>query len=305
MRPAVRHRQRSIRPGPTAGPSSAARPTGSAGSRWPGCSTRRSAPATARGGRRDRPGDRWRGVVNPPHLPVKAKRVIHLCMAGGPSQFESFDYKPKLKRARRQAVPRVVHEGAAARPAAEHGAQGARAVRASSTSTAQSGQEISDLFPHIAGIADDICIVRSMHDRADQPRPGARVHELAARSSRAGRAWARGCSTAWAPRPTTCPASSCSPRPGQDGPAAGLGPAVVGRLPAEQVPGHPVPVARATPSTTSATPPGVCQSTQRQSHRGGQPAQRHARRGPARPRDPDPDRPVRAGVPDAGRRSPS
>ena len=57
-----------------------------------------------------------------------------------------------------------------------------------------------------------------------------------------------------APRPTTCPASSCSPRPGKTGPAAGLGPAVVGRLPAQQVPGHPVPVARATPSTTSATP---------------------------------------------------
>src|SRR3954454_6287660 len=44
-----------------------------------------------------RPGDRWRGVVNLPHRPIKAKRVIHLCMAGGPSQFESFDYKPMLK----------------------------------------------------------------------------------------------------------------------------------------------------------------------------------------------------------------
>ena len=41
--------------------------------------------------------DRWRGVVNPPHHPVKAKRIIHLCMAGGPSQFESFDFKPDLK----------------------------------------------------------------------------------------------------------------------------------------------------------------------------------------------------------------
>src|SRR5947199_1652030 len=40
---------------------------------------------------------RWRGVVNPPHLPVKAKRVIHLCMAGGASQFETLDHKPRLK----------------------------------------------------------------------------------------------------------------------------------------------------------------------------------------------------------------
>ena len=34
--------------------------------------------------RRPQPGGRWRGVINPPHFPVKAKRVIHLCMAGGP-----------------------------------------------------------------------------------------------------------------------------------------------------------------------------------------------------------------------------
>ena len=38
--------------------------------------------------------DRWRGVITKPHFPIKAKRIIHLCMAGGPSQFESFDWKP-------------------------------------------------------------------------------------------------------------------------------------------------------------------------------------------------------------------
>src|SRR5438067_11083433 len=42
--------------------------------------------------------DRWKGIINPPHFPVRAKRVIHLCMAGGPSHLESFDYKPELKR---------------------------------------------------------------------------------------------------------------------------------------------------------------------------------------------------------------
>src|SRR5689334_373759 len=40
---------------------------------------------------------RWRGVVNAPHFPVRAKRIIHLCMAGGPSHLETFDFKPKLK----------------------------------------------------------------------------------------------------------------------------------------------------------------------------------------------------------------
>ena len=42
--------------------------------------------------------DRWRGIIHPPHFPVRAKRIIHLCMAGGPSHLESFDYKPELKR---------------------------------------------------------------------------------------------------------------------------------------------------------------------------------------------------------------
>src|SRR3954452_24687349 len=108
-----------------------------------------------------RPGDRWRGVLNPPHRPIKAKRVIHLCMAGGPSQFESLDYKPRLKELHGKPFPESFTRGQqlaqlqnkvlkAQGPACEFHRHGA------------SGQEISDLFPHIAGIADKICIVRSM-----------------------------------------------------------------------------------------------------------------------------------------------
>src|SRR5438105_1934288 len=41
---------------------------------------------------------RWRGVIAKPHFPVKAKRIIHLCMAGGPSHLETFDFKPELKK---------------------------------------------------------------------------------------------------------------------------------------------------------------------------------------------------------------
>src|SRR3954452_17594747 len=48
---------------------------------------------------------RWGGGVNPPYFPVKAKRITHLCMAGGPSQFESFDWKPELKRFDTQPFP--------------------------------------------------------------------------------------------------------------------------------------------------------------------------------------------------------
>src|SRR5262245_26539484 len=46
-----------------------------------------------------------RGVVNPLHFPAKAKRIIFLCMAGGPSQFETFDEKPKLAAMHGQTMP--------------------------------------------------------------------------------------------------------------------------------------------------------------------------------------------------------
>src|SRR5579864_1273402 len=55
--------------------------------------------------------DRWRGVVNPPDFPPRARRVIHLCMAGGPSHLESFDYKPELKRIHGQPFPESFTKG--------------------------------------------------------------------------------------------------------------------------------------------------------------------------------------------------
>jgi hypothetical protein len=102
-----------------------------------------------------------RGVISPPHLPVKAKRVIHLCMAGGPSQFETFDWKPELKKHHGQPFPDSLTRGQQLAQL-----QNTRLfARGSSTKFrrhGQSGQEISDLLPHIATIADKICIIRSM-----------------------------------------------------------------------------------------------------------------------------------------------
>src|SRR5437870_8720041 len=48
--------------------------------------------------------DRWTGVVNPLHHKAKAKRVIWLYMAGGPSHLETFDYRPKLVEMHGQAM---------------------------------------------------------------------------------------------------------------------------------------------------------------------------------------------------------
>src|SRR5258708_35943551 len=49
--------------------------------------------------------EKWRGVVNPLHFPAKAKRVIYLYMAGGPSHLETFDYKPKLAEMSGKPMP--------------------------------------------------------------------------------------------------------------------------------------------------------------------------------------------------------
>jgi len=54
---------------------------------------------------------RWKGIINPPHFPVRAKRIIHLCMAGGPSHLESFDYKPELKRINGEPFPESFTKG--------------------------------------------------------------------------------------------------------------------------------------------------------------------------------------------------
>jgi hypothetical protein len=104
---------------------------------------------------------RIQGAVEPLHFTPKAKRVIHLCMAGGPSQFESFDPKPELKRLDGKPFPESFTKGQ--QLAQLQGAVlKARGSFADFKKYGQSGQEISDLFPNIASIADDIAIIRSM-----------------------------------------------------------------------------------------------------------------------------------------------
>src|SRR5437773_6658095 len=55
--------------------------------------------------------EKWRGVVRPVHFPAKAKRVIHLYMAGGPSHLETLDPKPKLKEMHGQPMPESFTKG--------------------------------------------------------------------------------------------------------------------------------------------------------------------------------------------------
>jgi hypothetical protein len=119
----------------------------------------------AREGRAAIPGDskneRWRGIIARPHFPIRAKRIIHLCMAGGPSQFECFDYKPELERLNGQKFPESFTKGQQLAQL-QNTELKARGPFTKFAPHGQSGQIVSDLFPHIAKIADDLCIVRSM-----------------------------------------------------------------------------------------------------------------------------------------------
>jgi hypothetical protein len=113
------------------------------------------------------------GVPIVPHFPVRAKRIICLWQGGGPSHVDLLDPKPAL----------AVHQGADI-PASVRGA-----TRLSTMSSGyarwpalpairpfrrrgESGIEISELLPHIGGIADELCVVRSMHTEAVNHSPG-------------------------------------------------------------------------------------------------------------------------------------
>jgi len=107
------------------------------------------------------PSEHWNGVANPPPLVPRAKRVIQLYMAGGPSQLETFDYKPKLASMDGQPMPASVTDG---QPIAQ--LQNTKLVclgpQFAFKKYGDSGQDICTLFPYTAKVADSICIIRSM-----------------------------------------------------------------------------------------------------------------------------------------------
>lgn len=91
------------------------------------------------------------------HFPARAKRVIFLCMQGGPSHVDTFDYKPQLQKDHGKSGK---YGGSLLRSPWEFRQRG------------DSGLWISDLFPHVAEHADEMTLIRSM--QCDQPvHPGA------------------------------------------------------------------------------------------------------------------------------------
>lgn len=103
----------------------------------------------------------------------KAKRVIFLFQAGGPSQMELFDHKPRLKEEQGKELPASVRMGQ--RLTGMSGNQASLPLVGSPFAFAQhgqSGQWMSDLLPYTSKIADDITIVRSMYTEAINHGPG-------------------------------------------------------------------------------------------------------------------------------------
>lgn len=107
------------------------------------------------------------GFVPLPHFAPKAKRVIYLFQNGAPSQLESFDYKPMLNKMRGEELPASIRMGQ--RLTGMTSGQKKFPLIGSHFQFAQHGQSgawVSELFPHIAGLVDDLCIVKSMHTEA-------------------------------------------------------------------------------------------------------------------------------------------
>jgi len=93
----------------------------------------------------------------PPHHPVRARRAIHICLCGGLSQVDSFDYKPALERLHGRSL--VGSE----RPDVFFGQVGL--LRQSDWRFGQRGRSgiwVSELFPHIGAVADQLTIINSM-----------------------------------------------------------------------------------------------------------------------------------------------
>jgi hypothetical protein len=104
-------------------------------------------------------------IVNPlapkaPHKPAKAKSVIFLFMAGGPSQVETFDPKPLLNKLHGQKRPASFGE---AKYQYVNEASRCLGTKRTFKKYGQSGIEVSDLFPHVGECIDDIAVIRSCH----------------------------------------------------------------------------------------------------------------------------------------------
>jgi len=111
-----------------------------------------------------------KGLAAEPHLQPKAKAVIHLFMAGAPSQLELFDHKPMLTKYEGKPLPPSVIGGQ--RYAFIRSDAAVLGPRYPFAKHGQSGAELSDRLPHLAKVVDDIAIVKSCRTTQFNHAPG-------------------------------------------------------------------------------------------------------------------------------------
>ncbi len=115
-------------------------------------------------------GDRADPPSPMPHFPARARRVIFLFMKGGPSHVDTFDPKPQLDRDHGKPYPGT-------KPRVQFAKTGAL-LRSpwKFQKHGESGIEVSELFPHVAGCVDDLCLIHSLH--GTNPAHGGAVLKL-------------------------------------------------------------------------------------------------------------------------------
>ena len=121
------------------------------------------------------------GLPHLPHSNPKVKRVIYLFQSGGPSQLDLFDHKPNLHERFGQEVPKSVYpderkttmtSGQTSFPVAPSNIKFSR--------YGESGIELGETLPHLGNIADDICVIKSMHGEAINHDPAATCFQTGA-----------------------------------------------------------------------------------------------------------------------------
>jgi hypothetical protein len=115
---------------------------------------------------------RFGGLPGLPYFAPKAKRVIYLFMNGAPTHVELFDYKPKLKEMHGKPMPEAYFAGK--RFSTMTGNPKGKVVLGSIEPFEQRGKSgawVSNLLPHTAAIADDLCFIKSMHTEAVNHAP--------------------------------------------------------------------------------------------------------------------------------------
>lgn len=109
-------------------------------------------------------------AVKPPHFAPKAKSVIFLFLAGAPSHVDLYDPKPVLQQRHGQQLPKSLTEQVRFAFIKKESAILMGSKR-QFTKHGQCGMELCDLLPHVGSVADDICLVRSLHTDAFNHHP--------------------------------------------------------------------------------------------------------------------------------------